>query len=365
MASQIGFENIPQVVGNYRVDGLLGNGAYGIVVSAAHMGTGAEVAIKMVSRQLLEEDSVLGAFEQELRIHESLNHENIIKVLGIIYEKDYIYIVMELCKNGDLLDYIQKNPNRTQRKILSYFFQILKAVAYLHERGIAHLDIKPENVLLYDDQTVKLGDFGCCEAPPKYDHGFARGTLFYAAPEILMTPSMDNRPADVWSLGILLFSLSAGVLPFQPGDDDFISQQIIRGQLIYPASMPSDIVALVSECCKLDPLERPSVASLLEQRLFQQEMASIVSHGRAGSFRGRPPPSISPTGSSSGFGSAGFLRRVVIVKPSISSKQLARIPTVGLPSAQAQIGGCKSFVFPSRSYVKMDSFEGPRHAGDI
>jgi serine/threonine protein kinase len=259
---------IPAKIGLYEVEGIIGNGAYGVVVCARHPADGEKYAIKITSRRLLDENSVLGAFEQECRIHQSLNHENIVRFLGIIYDPDFIFVILELCRAGDLLDYIQANPNRPNRRVLSFFYQILNAVAYLHERGIAHLDIKPENILLSDVQTVKLADFGCCEAPPKYDRGNARGTLKYSAPEILTCPRTDNRPADVWSLGILLFTMSAGMLPFPPGTDEEIAQRIIKGQLIVPSTIHPEIATMVRDCCQVDPDQRPLVSDLMSNWLF-------------------------------------------------------------------------------------------------
>jgi serine/threonine protein kinase len=287
----IPLEQIPPMVGNYEIGEVMGTGAYGVVVSARHCVTAEEVAIKVISRRLLDENAVLGAFEQECRIHQSLKHENIVRVYEIQYETDFVFVILELCRGGDLLDYIHNNVSRPIRRILSFWYQILKAIAYLHERGIAHLDIKPENILLADADTVKLADFGCCEAPPKYDRGNAKGTPKYSAPEILTVPRSDNRAADIWSLGIMLFTAATGMFPFQAGSDDEITQQILTGHMAFPLSMSPDVVGLVQECCQVDPEKRPLITDLIAKPIFDRDRRGITSSVTSGGTRLKISPS--------------------------------------------------------------------------
>jgi serine/threonine protein kinase len=271
-------EELPATIGNYQLQDVIGSGAYGVVISARHVWTGAKVAVKVVSRRLLDEHTILSAFEQECRIHESLNHQNIVKVIGIVYQRNYVFVILELCEGGDLLDYIHSNALRPPRRLLSYFYQLLCAVGHLHDRGIAHLDIKPENVLLSSDQTIKLADFGCCEAPPKFDRGNARGTPKYAAPEILSTPRQDNRAADIWSLGVVLFTMATGTLPFRGDTDEEVLEEIMKGPIQCPPTMSPDIAELVQECCQIDPEKRPSVAALLAKPIFARETDPVLDH---------------------------------------------------------------------------------------
>jgi serine/threonine protein kinase len=264
-------EDMPRSLRGLRFASVVGRGAFGVVFSAFDPERAGRVAVKIVSRQLLEQAFFLTAFEQELRIHESLCHPNIVRIFSIVYGPKFIYMVMELCSGGDLLDYIQNTEFRPAVRVLAIFTQVLSAVEYLHERGIAHLDIKPENILLGDGGQVKLADFGCCEAPPKFPRRNAVGTLFYAAPELYMSSRPDNRAADVWSLGILFFTLECGVLPFLPGDDDAIHAQILSGNLLIAVQMPGYVADTVRACCQLDPDQRPTVKELLERDIFKQE----------------------------------------------------------------------------------------------
>jgi serine/threonine protein kinase len=209
-------QNLPRALTHMRFDHVIGQGGYGVVFSAFDSEHDMPVAVKIVSRQLLEEASVLTAFEQELRIHETLDHPNIVKIFSIIYGRSFIYMVLELCSGGDLLNYIHKTDYRPLIRTLGIFTQILSAIAYLHSRGIAHLDIKPENILMCPADRVKLADFGCCEAPPKVARRSAVGTLFYAAPEIYARSRVDNRAADVWSPPRGKFTWIGGCRDFPP-----------------------------------------------------------------------------------------------------------------------------------------------------
>jgi serine/threonine protein kinase len=252
-----------------RFNAIIGRGAFGVVLSAFDPDREQNIAVKIVCRQLLEEASVLAAFEQECRIHESLCHPNIVPIYEIVYGPTYIYLLMELCSGGDLLDFIQNTEFRPLCQVVSMFHQILSAVAYLHARGIAHLDIKPENILIGPANQIKLADFGCCEAPPKISRRPSLGTLVYAAPEMFTQSRIDNRPADIWSLGILFFTLETGALPFVPGDEASIQRQILSGHLQFNDMMPNYILDIVEQCCQVDPDQRPTIDELMANELFR------------------------------------------------------------------------------------------------
>ncbi|OHT00226.1 CAMK family protein kinase [Tritrichomonas foetus] len=262
--------NVPASIGSYVFLDRLSSGAYGDVYVAEHKMTKQKVAIKIMNRAFLVEQDAFISLEQEIRIQQTLDHPNIVKIYDILYSPDYVFVVLEYCQQGDLLESIQSGHLRSQRQARMYFYQILLAVQYIHHRKIAHLDLKPENILVFDDMTVKLADFGCCEAPPHKQYRCTRGTLYYAAPEMLVKPQKDNRPADIWSLGILFFSMINSSLPFRPGDDDFVRQQIISGEIVIPPHIPSEISTFIQWMCQLNPDNRPSIDEAVQSRLFAE-----------------------------------------------------------------------------------------------
>jgi 5'-AMP-activated protein kinase catalytic alpha subunit len=158
-------------------------------------------------------------------------------------------------------------------EITLYFRQLLRAVQFLHSRGIAHLDLKPENVLMFDD-GVKLADFGCCESVvgrPSFDHS---GSAHYSAPELFGSRGSDNRPADVWSLGVILFTLETGLLPFTETSDAGLVDQIRNGDLHFPPLIAKWVKDVVVACCQVDPSKRPTIDELLAMRVFGHAQAS-------------------------------------------------------------------------------------------
>lgn len=223
-----------------------------------------EVACKVFRR----DDENFEMVEQEIRIQQSLFHPHIAQVLDVVYEEEHIFVVMEFFKYGDLLNLLHGDI-MTSKELLRIYAQIVSAVNYLHARGIAHLDIKPENIFIDSTMSPKLADFGCCETPLSRKKPFLkRGTLVYAPPELFLSANEDNRPADIWSLGVLLFIIMTGVLPWKPGNTQELFDQICRAELKFPQSMPGKIEQTIRSCCSLEPKERLTATELYD--IFSQ-----------------------------------------------------------------------------------------------
>jgi serine/threonine protein kinase len=231
------------------------------------------VAVKITQRSTLENVGNLASLEQEIRVHQSLDHPNVVRVLDVSYLPEYIAVVMECCE-CDLMSYLREHPVLSDEALRGLFFSLLKGVQYLHQRGIAHIDIKPENCLLWRG-TLKLTDFGACEAPPKVLQ-CAGGTIFYAAPELMRDEPDpdDNRAADIWSLGILVYAMWTRGLPWKAGSDAEVREQIQRGAIHCPAArkaaMPEDIFEIFANCCQLDAKERPAIEEIIAHPAFSQ-----------------------------------------------------------------------------------------------
>jgi serine/threonine protein kinase len=217
----------------------------------------------VVSRDDLTQSGAFKAFEQELRVHELLSHPNIVRIHEIIFRKDLIYVFMDLCTKGDLLNFVIDHTGPIMQVFRPIIFQILQAVQYLHARGIAHRDLKPDNVLLTSNLVAKLADFGCCEVQSLAREGRASGTLYYAAPEVFLAPETAGTKADIWSFGIMLFTIFSGHLPFMAGDNQFLFDQITQRKFASMDLIPPDVLAVFDQCTALDPSERPTADELL------------------------------------------------------------------------------------------------------
>jgi len=253
---------LPKIIGNYEIMDNIGSGSVGIVYSVLNVRTNETLACKVVSRDKLKDRDTLESFEQELRIHQSLKHPNIVNIFDVVYLEDHIMIIMELGTQGDLLTYLSSGRCVSTSIFRRVLKDVLKGVSYLHSRNIAHGDIKPENILLGDDYQAKIIDFGSCEivkgVPSKHS------TLTYSAPEILQGNCKDRRKADVWAIGILICVVLSGFFPWASDKDSDLIEEIKAGKLALPSSIPQGAINMIELCTRIDPEERPTINELLK-----------------------------------------------------------------------------------------------------
>jgi serine/threonine protein kinase len=149
------------------------------------------------------------------------------------------------------------------------FSEICLGVQYLHHEGIAHNDLKPENVMIDTNGTAKIIDFGYAKTEQMAGDDEKSGTLMYAAPELFDSGQYHTQKADIWSLGIVLYAMATASFPFGGRTDRQIVQQISRGLLPYPRGMDAQIAALVRRMTKVNPNERPTIDEVLEDPFFE------------------------------------------------------------------------------------------------
>ena len=169
-------------------------------------------ACKVIKRNSLNDIYALSGLERELRLHKMLNHPNIVKLSDVIYTEEKIFLIMDYCANGDLLQQMHENPFFIQVNILKIIRQLLSALSYIHSKNIAHHDIKPENILFDDQYNAYLSDFGCA-ADEITDSQYIGGTPEYMAPEIISGSAKDRRKGDIWSLGVIIHEIVFNARP--------------------------------------------------------------------------------------------------------------------------------------------------------
>ncbi|CAF0883428.1 unnamed protein product [Didymodactylos carnosus] len=173
-------------------------------------------AIKCIDRKGLN-NTTRDLLVNEIRLLKQIKHENIVEMYDFQYDENYIYIVMEYCAGGDLSMFIRSKDQLPERRARPFVQQIAKAIKFLYDKHIAHMDLKPENVLLTTSEvnpTLKIGDFGVAQHISKNRLGTTiRGTLLYMAPEILSSTTYDAR-VDLWSIGVILYECLFGRPPF-------------------------------------------------------------------------------------------------------------------------------------------------------
>lgn len=203
--------------GRYELTELIAQGGMGEVYSGVDRQTGTRVAIKRLKTEAQgpADGELLARFTREAEILRRLDHPNIVKMLAIVQHRDQHSIVMEYVGCGSLRRELSRQSVLPQVEALLLTLEVAEALAQAHRSRVIHRDIKPENVLLADDGTVRLSDFGLARMG---DRGFTApgavlGTVAYLSPEILWGHEVDER-TDLWSLGVMLFEMLSGVRPF-------------------------------------------------------------------------------------------------------------------------------------------------------
>ncbi len=245
----------------YRLEAEIGRGGMGVVYRAHDTLLDRHVAVKVLSEAVLDSGG-RARLLQEARAAAQLNHPNIVSVYDAGEAGDSPYVVMELVEGGSL----HSHRPHDQDKIVAIARQISAALDHAHNSGIIHRDLKPENVLLTRDGAAKLSDLGLARtmASRLTDAGMIVGTVFYLAPEQALGKEIDGR-ADLYALGVLLYELTTGQLPFVGSDPVAVISQHLHAPVVPPrarnAEIPPVLDALITRLLSKDPEARPASAA--------------------------------------------------------------------------------------------------------
>ncbi|XP_062272588.1 NUAK family SNF1-like kinase 2 [Scomber scombrus] len=239
----------------------LGKGTYGKVKKAKER-SGRLVAIKSIRKEKIKDEQDLVHIRREIEIMSSLCHPHIITIYEVFENKDKIVIVMEYASRGDLYDYICDKRNISEREARHFFRQIVSAVHYCHQNGIVHRDLKLENILLDGNGNVKIADFGLSNLyhGDEYLQTFC-GSPLYASPEIVNGRPYRGPEVDTWSLGVLLYTMVHGTMPFDGNNHKHLVQQISTGNYRKPNN-PSDACGLIRWMLMVNPERRATIEEI-------------------------------------------------------------------------------------------------------
>lgn len=255
---------IPLKFRGYEIKKPCGKGAFASVVKVIDTTTKKEYAAKIIPKKGLQNQTkVLNMINNEILILQTVNHPNIIQLYEIIElttkEDCFMILIEEYCPKGNLLDYVLNHTDIADHEKRQISRGVTEAVSELHRCGIAHCDIKPENVLLTSNNDPKLCDFNLSKFIEKADNFVRGGSKPYAAPELFKFEEVDFLRADIWSLGVMLFSISESRYPYIEAED-------ARRGLLIINSKDKKLNAFTRRCLKISPSKRPTAEELLDDR---------------------------------------------------------------------------------------------------
>lgn len=263
----------------WDVQHILGKGSFGVVrycVRKPNTGTvsvpeGTEAACKVISKQNLSENE-LRNLNRESTILNLADHPHCVRLFEIYDAPHKLFLIMELCRGGELFDAITESGCFTEAKAMSVIRQVASALDYLHSNNVAHRDLKPENILYYDEERtiVKLMDFGLAKVLDENDVTIMTrcGTLHYVAPEVLSKQGSYSYEVDMWSLGVVLYVLLCGYLPFYHDDRHLTAKLVRLGRYEFDpeewSEISDDAKDLINKLICLNVGDRLSAKQVLE-----------------------------------------------------------------------------------------------------
>jgi serine/threonine protein kinase len=229
-----------QRLGGYKISRRLGAGGMAEVYLAEDTYTGKYVALKILSKELAKDPTFIEHFRQEATVQSKLVHQNVLRVFSFDSDCGLYFMTMEFVEGHTLYELIRTIKCIEETRALSIFKQMLNGVDYLHSKGILHQDINPRNILLDADETVKITDFGIAKSVGELDFEstIKGGTLYYMSPEQLENIRPFDQRSDLYSLGITLYEMLTGRLPFSilinEESDSIIKKEILTAKIRDP-----------------------------------------------------------------------------------------------------------------------------------
>jgi serine/threonine protein kinase len=282
---------MPEQIGKYRIDGELGKGAMGVVYKAFDPHIERVVALKTIRKELLQdglEHELVARFKNEAQASGRLTHPNIVAVYDYGETEDAAFIAMEYVEGKPLNAILTPDQPSEVGRVIVWMTQLLKALAYAHDRGVVHRDIKPANLIITPAGELKITDFGIAhiQSSTLTQTGSMIGTPSYMSPEQFRGVAIDGR-SDVFSAGIVLYQLLTGIRPFT-GSATVVMHQILNEAPSLPSNIQSSLRggfdAVVTRALAKDPADRyENAGTFLDGllRAYHDQRATGESNARA------------------------------------------------------------------------------------
>jgi serine/threonine protein kinase len=254
-------------IAHFKLCKVIGKGAFGAVYLAQDVRSNYIVAIKAISKKEANKNKIL--YKEITCMHRCREQDNIIQLQGIFSNEKHVFLILEYCAGGSLRRTMKLTGRFTNKKSAQIVYKITHAIKHCHSNGVIHRDIKPENLLLGGDgHTIKLADFGCSVLldPVSSNRESPNvGTPNYSAPE--MQGKDHNKPADVWSIGVLLFEFLVGYRPFDLTSSQNVTvtdAKVLEGKYQFPDDIDKDAKHLITSMLRKNVSERISLDGILD-----------------------------------------------------------------------------------------------------
>eukprot|EP00742_Colponemidia_sp_Colp-10_P002286 GILJ01002440.1.p1 GENE.GILJ01002440.1~~GILJ01002440.1.p1 ORF type:complete len:691 (+),score=87.38 GILJ01002440.1:103-2175(+) len=265
---------------DYILGKQIGQGAYAVVRFGLHKSSGKKVAIKIYEKYKLLDIQRKKSVRREIKLLEKLNHHNIIRQFEAVDTAKHVNLVLEYAGGGSLHSYLKQRSDRRldENEARRIFRQVVSGLSYCHNKNVTHRDIKLENLLLDDQGSIKIIDFGfsTCTPPNKRLKIFC-GTPSYMAPEIVGRKEYCGHPADIWALGVLMYAMLCGTFPFKGTNDRDLYRKIMRGVFNMPEHISTAGRQLIYKMLSIDASKRPTIDQIAADAWVTGVSSSIQS----------------------------------------------------------------------------------------
>jgi serine/threonine protein kinase len=254
----------PREINDYLITGELGHGSYATVCKAFHRPTRRNYAIKISPISNLRDPQDIERMQREVNSMAHMRHENIVTLHDFFWDEINFYLILDMCPGGALFDYILSHDKLNELLSAQIFRQICEGIRYCHSMGVVHRDLKPENILIDRFPHVKVADFGLC--------GFIRpdtmmstfcGSPLYCPPECLAKQNYSGTASDVWSLGVILYSMVTGDNPWNSSNMAQMINEIMLANYTIPDYVSEGCRDLIGKMMRATPEQRITVDEIL------------------------------------------------------------------------------------------------------
>jgi len=265
------------ILGKYQLIRLLGRGSFAKVYQARSLIDGVTCAVKIIDKSKTVDSGMEPRIIREIDAMRRLHHHpNILKIHEVMATKTKIHLIVELAAGGELFARISRRGRLTESTARRYFQQLVSALRFCHRNGVAHRDLKPQNLLLDGEGNLKVSDFGLSALPEHLKNGLlhtACGTPAYTAPEILRQKGgYDGSKADAWSCGLILYVFLAGYLPFDDTNIPAMCKRISRRDYQFPDWISKPARYVIYKLLDPNPETRMGLEALFGNSWFKKSL---------------------------------------------------------------------------------------------